>query len=148
MTESPSPVTSSTGALDWLGVGASMTCAVHCAVVPLLALALPALSASWLFSDQVAHWMIAGSTAVALLSLGSGFRLHAHAGPVILAGLGLGLLVAGELVEGDLIRGVVLAFAGGLLLAGAHLFNRSLCLVCPACSTENAANSGPCRLEE
>jgi hypothetical protein len=146
--ESQSSSAEGAGALDWLGVGASLTCALHCAVIPIVVLALPALGASWLFSERVARWMIGTSALIALLSLTGGFRLHAHAGPFILAGVGVALLVAGEVAEGGLIRGAVLGLAGGLLIAGAHLLNRSLCLACPPCSIGDAASDGACRSEE
>lgn len=132
------------GALDWLGVSASLTCALRCALVPIVVLALPAIGASWLVSERFARAMIGLSATVALLSLIGGFRLHANAGPFVLAGAGIALLVGGEVVEGDLVPGAVLGLAGGMFVAGAHLLNRSLCLACPACSIEDALNPGPC----
>jgi hypothetical protein len=42
----------------------------------------------------------------------------------------------------------VLSGSGGLLVAGAHFLNRSLCLTCRACRLSEGADAGPCRGEE
>jgi hypothetical protein len=47
-----------------------------------------------------------------------------------------------------LLGGMVVSASGGLLVVGAHLINRSLCLTCRACGLSEGANAGPCRGEE
>ncbi|MBN8687392.1 MAG: MerC domain-containing protein [Chitinophagales bacterium] len=79
------------GKINWdaLGIGASLACAIHCALLPLFFTSLP------LFGFNIIHHlgfeigMIGLSLAIGLYSLWHGFRKHHH------SLLPIGLFVAG-----------------------------------------------------
>jgi hypothetical protein len=89
------------------------------------------------------------SILLAALALTRGCRRHRSAQPVLVAALGFAALIGAESVlEISLLGSVVLSGSGGLLVAGAHLLNRSLCLSCRACRLSEGVEAGPCRGEE
>ncbi len=122
-------------ALDRLGIAASVTCAVHCAGLPLLLATLPSVGGGWLVSERSTFALIGLAVAVCVLALSIGFRAHGRWAPVALGAIGLGLLVIGELAEdrvGEL--GVAIGLGGSAVLVGAHVANRRFCAACAACS--------------
>ena len=61
--------------LDRLGVVASALCAVHCAVTPILLIALPAFGKTW--SHPASHWLMALVVVpIAVLMMTAGYRKH------------------------------------------------------------------------
>lgn len=126
---------SSGAALDRLGIAASVTCAVHCAVLPLLLMALPLIDGGWLVSERSAFALIGLVAAVGSLALTLGFRAHRRWAPVALGAMGIGLLLIGELAE-DRVGGfgVAIGLGGSAVMVGAHFANRRLCAACAECA--------------
>ena len=63
------------GRWDKLGVWASMACAVHCLIAPLLFLAIPAFAGVW--AHPASHWLMALCVIpLACLALRRGYRIH------------------------------------------------------------------------
>jgi hypothetical protein len=82
---------------DRLGIAASMACAIHCIVAPLLLLLLPAVGSIW--SHPSVHWILAALVLpLALIVVSRGYRHHRHRSAVIAAILGAALIVAGLLI--------------------------------------------------
>jgi MerC mercury resistance protein len=75
--------------LDRLGMSASLACAVHCAVLPLLLAALPAIGLAWLDSAWVDWTTVALAAVIALRAHRGGFRLHRSCLPSAVAVAGL-----------------------------------------------------------
>lgn len=133
-------------ALDWLAVTAAAGCAVHCVALPFVVAALPAIGAEWLGDERLGSSALAISILLAALALTQGCRRHRSLQPLLLAALGFAALIGAEAgPETSTLGSVVLSASGGLLIVGAHMINRSLCLTCGACSLSEAAQSGPCR---
>ena len=113
--------------LDRLGVGVSLTCAVHCVFAGLLA-AAPAFAAStapalgegleWL--EGALLWFALGIGSFALVP--SYLREHRRALPLALFALGLGVIAISRWLEGDALEigGTV---TGVALVASAHVAN-------------------------
>lgn len=80
--------------LDRIGVGASLACAVHCMVAPLLMLALPAAGSVW--AHPLVHWVLAALVLpLALWVIYCGYRKHGKRLTLVAAGLGSLLIMAG-----------------------------------------------------
>jgi MerC mercury resistance protein len=118
-----------------LGMSASLACAVHCAVLPLLLAALPAIGLAWLDSAWVDWTMVALAAVIALRAHRGGFRLHRSCLPsaVAVAGL-LAIVTTICLLKGSASHHYVQA-SGAVVVASSHFLNRHLCRNCKACST-------------
>lgn len=77
---------------DWLGVVASIGCAIHCAAMPFVIGFLPMLGLSFLADPAFHQWMVAICLAIALVSFVPGFRHHRRWEPSFVAVMGLSLI--------------------------------------------------------
>lgn len=107
-----------TPATDRAAVALSLLCIVHCVALPLVAIALPFLSAA--AEAQWVHWVFAS-----LAVLASGFVALTSPsarkpGFLIPAGIGASLVVAGLFAPGFGIEEAVPTVIGGMALAYAH----------------------------
>ena len=119
--------------LDHAGMSASLACAVHCAVLPLLLAALPAIGLAWLDSPWVDWTMVAIAACIALRAHRGGYMLHRRCFPVAVALTGVLMIVAAIcLLEGSVTHHYVQA-SGGLVIASSHFLNRHFCRSCVAC---------------
>jgi hypothetical protein len=119
------------GVLDRIGMGLSMTCAIHCLLTPALA-ATAALGVFTSVADEGSESFLLGTALVtAVVSLTLGWREHGRLGAfgcvavaVALIGVGRCLATAAE---------TPLVVAGGMSIALAHFVNAKLCRRCIAC---------------
>ena len=126
--------TDSVDALDRVGMSASFLCAVHCAILPVALMALPALGLAWLDSAWVDWTMVAVSALIALWAHRAGIALHNRCFPVGVAIIGILLfLIAVCILKGSVSAHYVQA-SGATLVAGSHWLNRRLCRSCITCS--------------
>lgn len=115
---------------DRLGIGVSLTCAVHCAATGALSL-VPSLASTSLGASSAAlEWMeaplLVGALFVGLWSLVPSYRTeHGRPLPLALFLVGLVHLVLSRLVEGNL--EVALTVAGVAFVAAAHVLNLRYC---------------------
>lgn len=63
---------------DALGIGASLACAIHCALLPLFMSSLPLFGINILHNDFFEGGMILLALAIGTYSLWHGFRRHHH----------------------------------------------------------------------
>jgi len=63
---------------DALGIAASVACAIHCAVLPLLMSSLPILGINIINNVFFEYGMILLAAAIGIYSLMHGFRKHHH----------------------------------------------------------------------
>ena len=113
---------------DRFGATASFVCAVHCAALPLVLSALPALGLGFLANHRIERGFIVFAILLASVSLSSGVRRHGRYDAFRFLLPGIALLLAGILVDVD---GVPLLHAllvscGGTLVAIAHVVNLRL----------------------
>ena len=109
---------------DLLGISASVLCAIHCALLPLLLVSLPVLGVNIIHNASFEYGMIVLAFVVGSLALLHGFRRHhRHPGPWLLFTAGLLLLVAKQVWHQYELR--ILPFAV-LLIIGAHVVNYRL----------------------
>jgi len=74
---------------DWVGMVASIGCAVHCAAMPFAIAYLPALGLGFLADESFHKWMAVGCFVIALSAFVPGFRKHRRLTPVIIGSCGL-----------------------------------------------------------
>lgn len=115
-------------ALDFSGIGISILCLAHCLLLPVLAVAAPALLPHALepfFHDQAVHLLLFIAAApIAIGGLMWGAQISGASWPIIAAaaaGLLLMLVGATHLVSQPVEIGVTVV--GVALLAGAHFVN-------------------------
>jgi hypothetical protein len=114
---------------------ASFACAVHCAVLPLLLAALPAIGLAWLDSAWVDWTMVVFAAVIALRAHRGGFTVHRRRLPTAVAVTGLLMIVTTIcLLKGSGSHHYIQA-SGAMVVASSHFLNRHLCRSCVACST-------------
>ncbi len=117
--------------LDNVGMTASLLCAVHCAIVPILITTLPLLGLGFLANHWLEWGMILFALFIGVYAIGlSFFRTHHRALPMILLILGFLIIIAGHLFIRNW-REAIIVPMGGLLIAIAHFFNFRYSRACP-----------------
>lgn len=74
---------------DWLGIVASVGCAIHCAAMPFVFAYLPSLGLSFLADEAFHKWMFVVCMGIGLTAFVPGWKLHRRLIPVSIAGVGL-----------------------------------------------------------
>lgn len=112
--------------LDALGISASLLCAVHCSLLPVL-LTLGALGGlSWMRHPLVEAVFIGLSLILAVASLFPSWRkAHGRLEPIGLVLLGFGLIIGSHLLHAHHHEPALMTI-GGVLIAFAHLINWKL----------------------
>ena len=119
------PATRAPG-IDWVeraAIGASTLCLIHCAGLPLLLAALPALSSLIHVPESFHVWVLAFAVPSSALALLSGRSRHRQAYPLLAGIAGLVLLATDALL---LLGGpweTPVTILGSLCLAVAHVAN-------------------------
>jgi hypothetical protein len=110
---------------DRIGATASFLCAIHCAALPFVLAILPLIGLEFLASHTFERGFVMFACALALFSLGRGYRRHRLSQPLMFALPGLVLLLLGVTVAESISIVVhsVLVTLGGLLVASSHFLN-------------------------
>jgi len=77
---------------DFLGIAASVLCAIHCAAMPFVVGFLPLLGLSFLADPSFHKWMVGVCLVLALLAFVPGWRRHHRLQPTLIGLCGLGLI--------------------------------------------------------
>jgi hypothetical protein len=114
---------------DPVGSGAAILCAIHCALLPFVLAALPALGLGLLAVQRWELPYVIFASMLALASLWLGFRRHRVYRALAFLVPGLVAVWAGLLVPAlheDVVRHAITMTFGGTLIAVAHLVNLRL----------------------
>jgi hypothetical protein len=112
---------------DALGIGASMACAIHCALLPMFLSSVPLFGINILKNTAFEAGMIALAFAIGSYSLYHGYRKHHHNWiPFVLFGAGFFCLVFKEFVAH---YATWLLIPAVILIIAAHLSNFRYCRV-------------------
>ena len=113
---------------DRFGATASFLCAVHCALLPLIIAALPAIGLGFLANHRYERGFIAFASVLALTTFIAGFRRHRRFRAFWFLAPGILLLAAGIGVdfEENATAHALLVALGGTLVAASHLTNLRL----------------------
>jgi len=112
---------------DAIGIGASLACAIHCALLPLFFSSLPLLGINILHNTGFELGMIVLSFAIGAYSLYHGYKKHHHSyKPIILFTLGIALMLS-RLVFRNI--EIILLFHAAFFIIIAHVNNHMRCRV-------------------
>lgn len=111
---------------DALGVGTSLACAIHCAVLPLIFTTVPLFGIN-IVHNPVFEWIMIGiAFVVGIQALWHGFKSHHHSRtPVLLLLTGFVFLVVKEFTADNLHILLVIVAVG--FIVSAHYINYRLC---------------------
>jgi len=114
--------------MDLFGAFGSAICALHCAALPLVLAAVPALGLTILADEAFERGFVVFASLFALTSLVLGFRRHRAFRALMFLVPGIALLAVGAFssLHTEVITHAVLMTAGGTLIACAHLLNLRL----------------------
>jgi len=119
--------------LDRAGMSASIVCAVHCALLPLVLMILPALGLAWLDSAWVDWTMVAVAAGIAFTAHRGGYATHSRCLPAGVALLGILVIITTICVlKGSASQHYIQA-SGALMITGSHFLNRCMCRKCVSC---------------
>ena len=107
--------------LDRVGVLLSGACAVHC-VLSVLLVSVLGLGGEALLSPAIHRVGLVLAVLIGAIALGYGVRRHGRTGPMIVGGVGLGLMTLAVFV-GHGFAEAVLTICGVSLVAAAHIWN-------------------------
>ena len=108
--------------LDFTGFMASMICAVHCSVVPIL-VSMGVLGAGhWLENGLIDFAIVILGLVVAFVSLMKEYKKHHSLQPIMIASFGF-LMLGYGLVQHSQGSHSILSVIGGVTLAIAHIVN-------------------------
>lgn len=121
--------------LDKAGATASLACAVHCALMPLVITLLPLVGLGFLADERTEWGLLSLSALLGSSSLALGYREHRKRQALLILSLGLTALVTGRILEESHFEtaGVIGVVLGGCTVAAAHFLNRHLCHTCRTC---------------
>lgn len=114
---------------DSVGSLGAMLCAAHCALLPLVIAALPALGISVFASTSLEWGFVTFATILALTSLWQGYRKHRVYRALAFLVPGLLAVWAGVLIPNlhhSVVPHAVVMSVGGTLIAVAHIINLRL----------------------
>ena len=74
---------------DWVGITASVGCAIHCAAMPFVIAYLPAFGLSFLADEAFHKWMALICFLIAIAAFVPGLRKHGNWFPVSVGAIGL-----------------------------------------------------------
>jgi hypothetical protein len=110
---------------DALGIAASLACAIHCAILPLVLTSLPVLGINIIDNLGFELGMILLAMVIGFYSLWHGYRRHHQSLiPSLLFGAGIILLFLKQAYHAHQLYFLVPAVA---LIVAAHLINYRLC---------------------
>jgi hypothetical protein len=128
--------------LDHAGITASVLCAIHCIVLPLLlggltAGGLTATGVAWLRNESVEWVFLISSFSIGVFGLLPGYRrVHRHKRCLWLFSIGVLSILAGRLANARSLPDTPFVVGGAALIISAHAANRYLCARCTHCSVE------------
>lgn len=123
---------------DALGIAASVACAIHCAVLPLVLTSLPVFGINIIKNTAFEYGMILFAAAIGFYSLRHGIKKHHHKKtPLILFSIGIIFLLMKQAMED---YKVFLLIPAILLIIIAHLLNFIYCRRSNQCHTNDCSH--------
>ena len=123
--------------INWqaLGISASLICAIHCALMPLLVTSLPLFGVNLIENIWVEISLLVFAFVVGFYSLWHGYRKHHHRIVTLLIfTAGITLFVVHQFVEVPY-YGITLILPGVFAVLTAHYLNYRLCRKANHCHT-------------
>lgn len=115
--------------INWeaLGVGASIACAIHCAVLPLFLTSLPLFGINIIHNVLVEVLLLGAAFVIGFTTLWHGYKRHHHkATTLILFSLGMVLFAINQFVQFSFSTFLLIIPAVAMVIA-AHFLNHRYC---------------------
>lgn len=120
---------------DTLGIAASVACAIHCAVLPLLMTSLPILGINIINNFWFEILMILFAMGIGIYSLTHGFKKHHHQLlPILIFSTGIVLLLMKQVFHQYQLWFLIPAV---LLIVSAHFINYRKCRTADHCHADD-----------
>lgn len=127
--------------LGLLGTYATLACAIHCALMPILVIVFPIISISLFVTEPVEWLLLILSLFLNLSNLCFGYKKHKSLKALGLLGIGTALFVIGKMAHSHYNHEHSLHFdiytliliSGGILISTSYWINNSLCHSCKTC---------------
>ena len=119
---------------DVLGIGASVACAIHCALLPLILTSLPLFGINIINNNAFEYFMIGLACCIGAFSLYHGKKHHHGSLPLIIFSCGMAFLVAKQIWPS---YHILLLFPAVTLIVIAHYFNYKYCRKNDSCISKN-----------
>lgn len=125
---------------DWVGIVASVGCAIHCAVMPFVFAYLPAWGLSFLADEAFHKWMALICFLIAIAAFIPGLRRHRNWLPVSVGATGLALITFAAFgLGGECCPGCDAVATRANLESGKT--GPEGCQTCDACASDNCKES-------
>lgn len=119
--------------IDKVAIGLSTVCTVHCLLLPIILVMLPALSTN-IIGDEIFHqWLLIAVIPTSLIALTMGCRQHKNLSVMIFGLLGLAILIPTAFFGHELLGEAgekIASVLGAAFIALGHIRNSSLCQDC------------------
>ncbi|HEX4959172.1 MAG TPA: MerC domain-containing protein [Lacibacter sp.] len=125
--------------INWeaLGVGASIACAIHCAVLPLFITSLPLFGINIIHNVFVEVLLLGAAFVIGFTTLWHGYKRHHHKSvTLILFSLGMALFTINQFIQFSFSTFLLIAPAVTLVVA-AHFLNHRYCKQAKHCHTSD-----------
>ena len=120
---------------DALGIAASVACAIHCAILPLLLSSLPLFGINIINNTSFEYMMIFIALCIGLYSLWHGYKKHHHSTmPIVLFTAGIGMLFLKQIFHEQFLYVLVTAVT---LIVSAHWVNYQSCKKADHCHADD-----------
>lgn len=125
--------------LDKLGMSASLICAIHCALAPLVLPIMALWGLGFIWGEAFEIGMLLFALAVGVFSLTKSYRnVHRKFYPIYFLVGGIGLIVISHTSLPHELEPIVLPL-GALVIVFAHWLNYRLCKQCPVCEEKRSS---------
>lgn len=112
---------------DKAAITLSITCALHCILLPIILIILPSVSGYLIFDDSHFHvWILYAVIPISIFAISLGYHHHRDSLTFIISAIGMSILIFGALFAHDLIGHegeVAVTLLGSILIAISHLRN-------------------------
>jgi len=123
---------------DALGIAASVACAIHCALLPLLMTSLPILGVNIINNIWFEVFMILLAAGIGLYSLNHGFKRHHHNRlPIVIFLGGMALLLLKQVLH---VYQLWFLIPGVAMIISAHYINYRQCQQANHCHKEDCTH--------
>jgi len=119
--------------LDKVGIGASLLCAIHCALLPVLFTSLPLMGVELLENKQVELGFILSSLIIGCFALYNGYKKHHHSAlPLLVFVTGVTILLFANFFLMDNAE-TIIKISGASIIITSHMLNWHSCKHCKIC---------------
>ena len=119
--------------LDNIAIGFSVTCALHCLLLPITVIFLPAISATFLGSEDFHRTLLYFVIPSSVIALSLGCKMHGKLHIYLYGIFGIATLLIASIFGHDYFGEngeMVLTLFGACIVSLGHLKNQKLCAEC------------------